>query len=79
VGTALGKYWLCKRAPAFVNEAQECLGGAGYVEESMLPRLYRQAPVDSIWGGRGNTQWLGVLGARGRGPGGLGGRRGAGG
>ncbi len=49
LGTALGKYWLCKRAPAFVNEAQECLGGAGYVEESMLPRLYRQAPLNSIW------------------------------
>ena len=59
--TAAGKYWLCKRAPAFVNEAQECLGGAGYVEESILPRLYRQAPLNSIWEGSGNIQCLDVL------------------
>jgi putative acyl-CoA dehydrogenase len=59
--TALGKYWVCKRAPAFVNEAQECLGGAGYVEESTLPRLYRQAPLNSIWEGSGNIQCLDVL------------------
>ncbi len=61
LGTALGKYWVCKRAPAFVNEAQECLGGAGYVEESMLPRLYRQAPLNSIWEGSGNIQCLDLL------------------
>ena len=61
VATAVGKYWICKRAPAFVNEAQECLGGAGYVEESMLPRLYRQAPLNSIWEGSGNIQCLDVL------------------
>src|SRR3546814_14066823 len=42
IATAIGKYWICKRTPAFVNEAQECLGGAGYIEESILPRLYRQ-------------------------------------
>ena len=59
--TAVGKYWVCKRAPAFVNEAQECLGGAGYVEESILPRLYREAPVNSIWEGSGNVQCLDVL------------------
>ena len=59
--TAIGKYWICKRAPAFVNEAQECLGGAGYVEESILPRLYRQAPLNSIWEGSGNIQCLDVL------------------
>ena len=69
LGTALGKYWLCKRAPAFVNEAQECLGGAGYVEESMLPRLYRQAPLNSIWEGSGNIQCLDVLRALEREPG----------
>ncbi|WP_140722281.1 acyl-CoA dehydrogenase family protein [Pseudomonas sp. Hp2] len=69
VATALGKYWLCKRAPAFVNEAQECLGGAGYVEESMLPRLYRQAPLNSIWEGSGNIQCLDVLRALAREPG----------
>lgn len=61
VGTALGKYWVCKRTAVFVNEAQECLGGAGYVEESMLPRLYRQAPLNSIWEGSGNIQCLDLL------------------
>ena len=59
--TAVGKYWICKRAPAMVNEAQECLGGAGYVEETILPRLYREAPVNSIWEGSGNVQCLDVL------------------
>ena len=59
--TAVGKYWVCKRCPTFVNEAQECLGGAGYVEESVLPRLYRQAPLNSIWEGSGNIQCLDVL------------------
>ena len=68
IATAIGKYWLCKRAPAFVNEAQECLGGAGYVEESILPRLYRQAPLNSIWEGSGNIQCLDVLRALSREP-----------
>jgi putative acyl-CoA dehydrogenase len=68
VATAIGKYWTCKRAPAFVNEAQECLGGAGYVEESLLPRLYRQAPLNSIWEGSGNIQCLDVLRALAREP-----------
>ena len=68
LATALGKYWVCKRAPAFVNEAQECLGGAGYVEETMLPRLYRQAPLNSIWEGSGNIQCLDVLRALSREP-----------
>jgi putative acyl-CoA dehydrogenase len=61
IATPLGKFWICKRTPAFVNEAQECLGGAGYVEESMLPRLYREAPLNSIWEGSGNVQCLDVL------------------
>lgn len=61
VATAIGKFWICKRTPAFVNEAQECLGGAGYVEETILPRLYRQAPLNSIWEGSGNIQCLDVL------------------
>ncbi len=61
VATAVGKYWICKRCPPLVNEAQECLGGAGYVEESNLPRLYRQAPLNSIWEGSGNIQCLDVL------------------
>jgi putative acyl-CoA dehydrogenase len=68
IATAIGKYWICKRAPAFVNEAQECLGGAGYVEESLLPRLYRQAPLNSIWEGSGNIQCLDVLRALQREP-----------
>jgi putative acyl-CoA dehydrogenase len=59
--TAVGKYWVCKRCPPFVNEAQECLGGNGYIEESILPRLYRQAPLNSIWEGSGNIQCLDVL------------------
>jgi len=61
IATAIGKYWICKRTPPLVNEAQECLGGAGYVEESSLPRLYRQAPLNSIWEGSGNIQCLDVL------------------
>ncbi|MBS1148343.1 MAG: Acyl-CoA dehydrogenase [Myxococcaceae bacterium] len=68
VATAIGKYWVCKRAPVFVNEAQECLGGAGYVEESNLPRLYRQAPLNSIWEGSGNIQCLDFLRAAAREP-----------
>jgi putative acyl-CoA dehydrogenase len=68
IATAIGKYWICKRAPAMVNEAQECLGGAGYVEESILPRLYRQAPLNSIWEGSGNIQCLDVLRALSREP-----------
>ena len=68
IATAIGKYWICKRAPAFVTEAQECLGGNGYVEESLLPRLYRQAPLNSIWEGSGNIQCLDVLRALAREP-----------
>jgi putative acyl-CoA dehydrogenase len=67
--TAIGKYWLCRRAPAFVNEALECMGGNGYVEESILPRLYRQAPLNSIWEGSGNIQCLDVLRALAKEPG----------
>jgi putative acyl-CoA dehydrogenase len=55
------KYWICKRAPGFVFEAMECLGGNGYVEESILPRLYREAPVNAIWEGSGNVMCLDVL------------------
>tara|TARA_R110001592_G_scaffold4318_5_gene24224 strand:- start:14342 stop:16018 length:1677 start_codon:yes stop_codon:yes gene_type:complete len=67
--TAIGKYWICKRAPGMINEAQECLGGAGYVEESIMPRLYREAPVNSIWEGSGNVQCLDVLRALSKEPG----------
>jgi len=61
IATAVGKYWVCKRAPAMIFEAMECLGGAGYVEDSILPRLYREAPVNSIWEGSGNVMCLDVL------------------
>ena len=67
--TAVGKYWICKRAPAMINEAAECLGGAGYVEETILPRLYREAPVNSTWEGSGNVQCLDVLRALSKEPG----------
>ncbi|HUH36523.1 MAG TPA: isovaleryl-CoA dehydrogenase [Spongiibacteraceae bacterium] len=68
VATALGKYLVCKRAPGLVYEAMECLGGNGYVEESVLPRLYREAPVNAIWEGSGNVQCLDVLRALDRSP-----------
>ncbi|MEU4237167.1 isovaleryl-CoA dehydrogenase [Actinoplanes sp. NPDC026619] len=58
---AIGKFWVCKRQPAVVGEALECLGGNGYVEDSGLPRLYRDAPLNSIWEGSGNVQALDVL------------------
>ncbi len=67
--TAIGKYWICKRAPAMINEAAECMGGAGYVEETILPRLYREAPVNSTWEGSGNVQCLDVLRALSKEPG----------
>ncbi len=62
------KYWICKRAPAFVYEAMECLGGNGYVEDGMLARLYREAPVNAIWEGSGNVMGLDVLRAVARSP-----------
>ena len=55
------KYWVCKMAPGFIYEAMECLGGNGYVEASVLPRLYREAPVNAIWEGSGNVMCLDVL------------------
>jgi putative acyl-CoA dehydrogenase len=55
------KYWVCKTAPGLIYEAMECLGGNGYVEESALPRLYREAPVNAIWEGSGNVMCLDVL------------------
>lgn len=69
LGTALGKYWVCKRAPAHVAEALECLGGNGYVEESILPRLYRESPLNSIWEGSGNINALDAVRALQRSPG----------
>jgi len=61
IATAVSKYWICKRGPMLVAEALECLGGNGYVEESGMPRLYREAPLASIWEGSGNVMSLDVL------------------
>ncbi len=66
--TAIGKYWVCKRAPYQVCEAMECLGGNGYIEESILPRTYREAPLTSIWEGCGNINVLDAMRAAGRDP-----------
>jgi putative acyl-CoA dehydrogenase len=68
IATAVVKYWTCKRWPAHAAEALECLGGNGYVEESLMPRLYREAPLNSIWEGSGNVICLDVLRAMTRGP-----------
>ncbi|SHK45044.1 putative acyl-CoA dehydrogenase [Pseudonocardia thermophila] len=68
IATAIGKYWVTKRAPAFAAEALECLGGNGYVEESGMPRLYREAPLNSVWEGAGNVNALDVLRALAREP-----------
>jgi putative acyl-CoA dehydrogenase len=61
LANAVLKYWLCKRAPSHAVECLECLGGNGYVEESGMPRLYREAPLASIWEGSGNVQCLDAL------------------
>jgi putative acyl-CoA dehydrogenase len=68
LATAVGKFWTCKRAPNHAFESLECLGGAGYVEESGMPRLYREAPLASIWEGSGNVMSLDVLRALTRAP-----------
>jgi putative acyl-CoA dehydrogenase len=68
LATAVGKYWTCKRAPNHAYEAMECHGGNGYVEESGMPRLYREAPLASIWEGSGNVMSLDVLRALARSP-----------
>jgi putative acyl-CoA dehydrogenase len=68
VATAVGKFWVCKRTPTMVAEAMECLGGNGYVEESGLPRLYREAPLNGIWEGAGNVVALDLLRAMVRQP-----------
>jgi putative acyl-CoA dehydrogenase len=68
LGVAVGKYWVCKRTSPMVAEALECLGGNGYVEENGLARLYREAPLNSIWEGSGNVNALDVLRAVAREP-----------
>ncbi len=59
--TAVGKYWICKRTAGHAVEAMECIGGSGVMEDSPMPRLYREAPVNAIWEGSGNVQCLDVL------------------
>ena len=61
LAVALGKFWITKRTPHFVYECLECLGGGGYVEDSSLPRFYREAPVNAIWEGSGNVIALDIL------------------
>jgi len=68
LATAVAKFWVCKTTPPLVAEALECLGGNGYVEESVLPRLYRESPVNSVWEGSGNVNCLDVLRALAREP-----------
>jgi len=68
LGTAVGKYWVCKRAAGHAAEAMECLGGNGFVEESGMPRLFRQSPLNSIWEGSGNVNALDVLRALAKAP-----------
>ena len=69
IANAVLKYWICKRAPMHAGEALECLGGNGYVEESGMPRLFRESPLNSIWEGSGNVQCLDVLRAMIKSPG----------
>jgi putative acyl-CoA dehydrogenase len=68
LGVAVGKYWVCKTAVGVVAEAVESLGGNGYVEESGMPRLYRETPLNSIWEGSGNVAALDVLRAMAKDP-----------
>ena len=68
LATTIGKYWICKRLAAFANEALECHGGAGFVEDSPVPRIYRQAPLNAIWEGSSNVIVLDALRAVGREP-----------
>ena len=68
IGLAMEKYWVCKRTPMMTAEALECLGGNGYIEESGMPLLYRESPVNSVWEGSGNVNALDVLRAIERSP-----------
>ncbi|MFM9376802.1 acyl-CoA dehydrogenase family protein [Gordonia sp. VNK21] len=68
IGLAVSKYYVCKRAPAHAAESLECLGGNGFVEESRMPRLFRESPLGSIWEGSGNVAALDTLRAIGRQP-----------
>jgi putative acyl-CoA dehydrogenase len=61
IGTAIGKYWICKRTPGHTYEAMECIGGSGVMEDSIMPRLFRESPINTIWEGSGNVQCLDML------------------
>ncbi len=61
IATAVGKYWVCKRQPGHAYEAMECIGGSAVMENSLMPRFYREAPINTIWEGSGNIQCLDVL------------------
>lgn len=69
ITSAIAKYWLCKRAPTHVVEGLECHGGNGYVEEHVMPRLFRESPLNSIWEGSGNIMCLDVMRAIAKEPG----------
>ena len=69
IGTAIGKYWICKRTASHAVEAMECIGGSGVMEECIMPRLFRESPINAIWEGSGNVQCLDVLRAMRRTPG----------
>ncbi len=71
IGTSVGKYWICKRTPEHAYEAMECIGGSGVMEERIMPRLFRESPVNAIWEGSGNVQCLDMLRAMNREPGSL--------
>lgn len=68
IGSAIGKYWICKRTPGLTAEAMECIGGSGVMEDGPMPRHFRESPVNAIWEGSGNVQCLDVLRAMTRTP-----------
>jgi putative acyl-CoA dehydrogenase len=68
IGTAVGKYWICKRTPGHAYEAMECIGGMGVMEDTIMPRLFRESPVNAIWEGSGNVQCLDMIRAMQRTP-----------
>lgn len=61
IGTAIGKYWICKRTPGHAYEAMECIGGSGVMEDCIMPRIFRESPINTIWEGSGNVQCLDML------------------
>jgi len=71
MATAVGKYWICKRTPGHAYEAMECIGGSGVMEDTIMPRLFRESPVNSVWEGSGNVQCLDMLRAMSKNPGSL--------